>query len=196
MTQEMKDTRPLTTGARFHRLAVIGYDHTVPYSHSKRATRTLIHKYKCLCDCGNQVVVGKKDLLSERTKSCGCLRAEVARDKQLSLSDFPGKKKDVRYNMWSNAKRRARQAHLDFTLSIEDIVIPECCPVFGWNFRSGVGKALPESPSLDRIDNSKGYVPENVWVISYKANEIKNRYSLTELKALVSALEKQTGELN
>jgi len=42
---------------------------------------------------------------------------------------------------------------------------------------------------LDRIDNNKGYIKDNVWVISRKANTIKNNASLEELKALVAALE-------
>ena len=37
------------------------------------------------------------------------------------------------------------------------------------------------SPSLDRIDSSKGYTPDNVWVISRRANIIKHDATLEEL---------------
>jgi hypothetical protein len=47
----------------------------------------------------------------------------------------------------------------------------------------------PNSPSLDRIDNTKGYVPGNVWVISWRANDLKRNATLEELKLLVAALE-------
>ena len=37
------------------------------------------------------------------------------------------------------------------------------------------------SPSLDRIDSTKGYVPGNVWVISNKANRMKSNAAAEEL---------------
>jgi len=48
---------------------------------------------------------------------------------------------------------------------------------------------LDHSPSLDRIDNSKGYTKDNVMVISFRANNIKKDANLQELKALVRYLE-------
>ncbi len=36
-----------------------------------------IHRWKCVCDCGNETVVGQTALQSGKTKSCGCLQAEV-----------------------------------------------------------------------------------------------------------------------
>ena len=48
---------------------------------------------------------------------------------------------------------------------------------------------VENSPSLDRIDNSKGYVPGNIAVISMRANMIKNNASLVELKAIVAYIE-------
>jgi hypothetical protein len=42
---------------------------------------------------------------------------------------------------------------------------------------------------LDRIDNSKGYVPSNIAVISMRANMIKNNATLAELKAIVAYIE-------
>ena len=44
------------------------------------------------------------------------------------------------------------------------------------------------SPSLDRIDNTKGYIKGNVKVISWRANAIKKDATLEELKALVNYL--------
>ncbi len=46
-----------------------------------------------------------------------------------------------------------------------------------------------ESPSLDRIDSTKGYTKGNIWVISNRANTLKNDATLSELKLLVERLE-------
>jgi predicted RND superfamily exporter protein len=46
------------------------------------------------------------------------------------------------------------------------------------------------TPSLDRIDSKKGYTPDNVWVISHRANQIKNDATIEELKLITENLEK------
>lgn len=45
------------------------------------------------------------------------------------------------------------------------------------------------SPSLDRIDNSSGYVKGNVHIISMRANRIKSDATLQELKSVVKYLD-------
>ena len=56
------------------------------------------------------------------------------------------------------------------------------CPVFGTEFVfSGVVVATPQSPSLDRLDSSMGYVKGNVVVISVKANTIKSAYTAEDI---------------
>ena len=45
----------------------------------------------------------------------------------------------------------------------------------------GAGAQGDNSPTLDRIDNSAGYVPGNVWVISSLANRCKNDLSADEI---------------
>jgi hypothetical protein len=54
--------------------------------------------------------------------------------------------------------------------------------VFGTPFVfAGNVSASDSSPSIDRIDPKKGYVLENIAIISVKANLIKNAYSAAEL---------------
>jgi hypothetical protein len=80
----------------------------------------------------------------------------------------------TKYLLFS-ARTRARQRGWEFSITEEDISIPDCCPVFGTPLKiSGRGKRDDNSPSIDRIDNSKGYVPGNVVVISYRANMVKS----------------------
>jgi hypothetical protein len=82
----------------------------------------------------------------------------------------------------NRAKARAKKYNLNFDLSSKDIVIPEFCPILGiklnWSDTHG-GKF--DSPSLDRIIPSKGYVKGNVQVISKRANSIKSDASAKEL---------------
>ena len=98
---------------------------------------------------------------------------------------------DLRTRLYYSAKSRAKAKGLDFTISIEDIVVPEKCPVLGIRFKSGAGNGtqsvakLETSPTLDRVDNSKGYTPDNICVISLRANNLKRDASLYELECLV-----------
>lgn len=92
----------------------------------------------------------------------------------------------------SNSKRRARKIGVAYTLTRDDIiaVFPEECPLLGIPFAFTQGKTVPASPSLDRKDSSKGYTPDNVWVISAKANRIKSDATTEEISMLVENLKK------
>lgn len=80
------------------------------------------------------------------------------------------------------AKSRAAKRGVEFSLTLDDIVIPEYCPVLGVKLARGDKVHADNSPSLDRLVPSKGYVPGNVAVISYKANRIKNDATVQELQ--------------
>lgn len=84
------------------------------------------------------------------------------------------------------AKRRAKERGIEFNIDYSDVVIPDVCPVLNVKLE----KRTVYAPSLDRIDNTKGYIKGNVWVISWRANQLKSSATLEELKLLVSALEK------
>lgn len=86
------------------------------------------------------------------------------------------------------AKRRAKDRGVEFSITLEDIVVPNICPLLGIPLKKGDVKAGPNSPSLDRKNNDLGYVKGNVWVISRRANIAKNDLSLAELELLVANL--------
>ena len=101
--------------------------------------------------------------------------------------------KDPARHMVNWARKRAKDKGLEFSITHEDILIPEICPVLGIPlFRVG-GVKTANSPSLDRIDNSKGYIPGNVMVISYRANQLKNDASIEELLLIVKYMENSLG---
>jgi len=85
--------------------------------------------------------------------------------------------------IFSSAKSRAKKAKECFTISLEEVVIPEFCPCLGIKLEL-FGEAY-NSPSLDRIDNTKGYVKGNVQVISQRANRCKS--NLTKLEMVLVA---------
>lgn len=76
--------------------------------------------------------------------------------------------------IWHYAKQRAKKYNLDFTIKIEDIVIPETCPFLGIPLTTTMGQGrLQTNASLDRIDSTKGYTPDNIQIISDLANRMK-----------------------
>lgn len=88
------------------------------------------------------------------------------------------------WNLLRSARTRvrAKSSQIEFTITEADVVIPEFCPYLGIKLQPGTdGKQCDSSPSLDRIDNAKGYVPGNVEVISYAANRAKSSLTAEQL---------------
>lgn len=90
------------------------------------------------------------------------------------------KVEDPAYFMWRQAKHRAKWDYneMEFTIKVEDIIIPDICPYMGIPFIP-LDKDL--GYSLDRIDSSKGYTQDNIQVISYIANKMKNNATTEQL---------------
>lgn len=83
------------------------------------------------------------------------------------------------------ARKRAKNKGLAFSLTIEDVVLPSFCPVLGIALSVGEGVCHDGSPTIDRIKGERGYVPGNVVVISSRANRIKNDATLEEIRAVL-----------
>lgn len=91
--------------------------------------------------------------------------------------------------LWRAAKKRAKDARIPFSITRADVVVPDACPALGIPLERGGGyEARDNSPTIDRIIPSLGYVPGNVAVISFRANRIKSDATLAELRALVAFL--------
>jgi hypothetical protein len=86
-----------------------------------------------------------------------------------------------------DARRRAKDRGLLFDLTLADFTNPpEFCPILGLRLHYSGGKGQSsESASLDRKDPSKGYIRGNVWIISWRANDLKANGTLAEFQAIV-----------
>lgn len=89
-------------------------------------------------------------------------------------------------------KVRATNRGMDFNLELEDIIIPEICPVLGIPIKENKGRpgAYKDSISVDRVDNSKGYIKGNIQILSQLANQMKGAASIEELQKFADWINK------
>jgi hypothetical protein len=90
--------------------------------------------------------------------------------------------------MFGAARKRSLDKGLEFSIGKDDILIPEKCPLLGFDLVCDNFDARYNSPSPDRKDSRKGYTKDNIWVISTRANILKNDADVKELELLVSNL--------
>jgi hypothetical protein len=141
------------TGQRFGRLIV-----------QSIAGRTKDHKvaWKCVCDCGNTIVVSSSHLKSGNTKSCGCL--QVARTVETSTTHGLKRKNTRLYGIWEKMKQRCHNPSSSNYPGWGGRGIRVCdewrnsySPFYQWATTHGYADNL----SIDRIDNNGNYEPSN-----------------------------------
>lgn len=93
-------------------------------------------------------------------------------------------------HLLAQIKYRSKSKGIPFDLTKEDIVIPEYCPILGIKLNFASGKVRPDSPSIDQIVPGGGYTKDNIWVISQRANVIKNDATPSELIQIAEVLMK------
>jgi hypothetical protein len=108
--------------------------------------------------------------------------------KPLSSKNYKAERQE--YRLWYRAKRRSKVDNLPFDIEIEDILIPEKCPVLDIELKVN---DLDAAPSLDKIYPEKGYVKGNIVVISNKANRIKSNANPKEILAVAHYFGKLMG---
>lgn len=83
--------------------------------------------------------------------------------------------------IFMNAKARAKKSNITFDIERKDIIIPDVCPVLGLTLQRETKNKWHNAPSIDRIDNTKGYTKDNIMVISRRANILKKDATFDEL---------------
>ena len=119
-------------------------------------------------------------------------KAKYAKNKHKVRHELETNREVRLRHLYYSAKCGARARGLEFDILFDEIVWPETCPVLGIPLSYDIkwGKRRPDSPSLDRTDNDRGYVSGNVVVMSWRANEIKRNSTVDEVKKLLSYLVK------
>lgn len=142
-----------------------------------------------------------KDRLQYRCRACDvkyqAQRRDANKDQfaEYSREYQRGRRQDFEYRlkMLLNAsKQRARDKDRLHDITVDDIKalypVDGCCPIFGLKLEFNGAGFRDSSPSIDRIDSTKGYTRDNIQIISWKANRIKGAASLQDLEMLVAYL--------
>lgn len=169
----------------------------------KRANVPLITH--CL-ECGTEID-RKDDTLRADKKHCsyGCyrkhfnkLRQEEYRngDPELQRQKRLKENSKVSNRILTRIRSRCKLSGLPFNLEVEDIVVPDRCPVLGIEILALPGAGLAwrkHFASVDRIVPELGYVKGNVRIISGRANLLKSNAEIWELEAVLADLKKIRG---
>lgn len=135
----------------------------------------------CKCDCGNELTTGTLVLRSGKKKSCGCLRREKSRDRAIARTKhghYSGNRPTPEWTAWASMRQRClRPSHPQYSsYGGRGIKICERWMLFE-NFLADMGTKPAAPPgmkrafSLDRIDNERGYEPDNCrWATSTTQN--------------------------
>lgn len=86
--------------------------------------------------------------------------------------------------IYNRLKNSAKKRNINFELTLTELnnlTYPITCPILGIPLRFNRNCLKDDSYSIDRIDSSKGYIIDNIIVISWKANRLKNNATSEEL---------------
>ena len=155
------------TGQPFGRLIVIR-----EYGRTKNGHVTWL----CKCDCGNEVVVSGDHLRNEHTQSCGCLSRE--RSTTHGCANEPWypiyRAMMERCGHLEGASERNLRNYRDRGIVVCDLWRNSPQAFGDWLIAHGWRKGL----QIDRIDNNKGYSPDNCRVVTCKENNNNRRNTL------------------
>jgi hypothetical protein len=171
------------TGQTFGRLTVLS---RVP------STKHGSH-WLCQCECGSTIVAKLAKLRGGRTKSCGCLKTDVLRGLRKGkripgsgakkLPDYGSIKREIFRKYSASAERRG----YEFDLTLDEFVTiseqPCCyCGSTPTETRDRHGKWYRKWPhnGVDRVDNAKGYVLQNVVPCCPSCNFAKRQQTVSD----------------
>lgn len=160
----------------------IAYSGQCQFQRSYFGNMTIARRYWiCQCDCGNTKTVEAYALKIGRTKSCGCLSVDIARQKAIRH----GLRHTRIYNIWRNMKYRCE--HKDHPQYIDyggrGIYVCEEWHDFMMFYKWATENGYQDNLTIDRIDNNNGYSPDNCrWVDAKIQGNNKRNNLIVEFK--------------
>lgn len=131
-------------------------------------------KWKVRCDCGNEKQVLSDNLTKGKSRSCGCLNAEMLTARATHGHSVGGKRTRT-FNVWramiSRCGNPKTKAYPNY--GGRGIYVCERWKSFP-AFVEDMGIS-PDGLQIDRIDNEKGYSPENCRWVTPQANSLNRR---------------------
>lgn len=132
-------------------------------------------RWFCKCECGKEKEVAQTHLISGKIRSCGCLFKENVHD---FAKTHGFSKKERLYTIWQGMKDRCYNSNSSHYYLYGERGIGICeewksnYPSFReWAIKNGYNSKL----TIDRIDNNKGYEPDNCRWISYERQNLNKR---------------------
>lgn len=131
--------------------------------------------FLCECECGTIIMTSGDKLKSGNTKSCGCLRREVTGNRARKHG-----MKNTRLNrIWrsmnyrcNNPNHKDHSVYYDRGITVCDEWKNDFKAFYDWAISNGYRDDL----SIDRIDNDKGYSPDNCrWATAKEQRENQRR---------------------
>lgn len=136
-------------------------------------------KYTCR-SCGKLKTKAEFSIHSKCKLGIDISACKACKKAKVDWSKVPIEKR-----IYNRIKSRATKKKIPFDLELQDIVLPKLCPVFQKPFIYG---DYDWTYSVDRKDNSLGYVKGNIQILSNRANRLKGDFSINELQSMITFL--------
>lgn len=155
---------------------VFGRLHVLEWAGLDKHNKSL---WKCKCACGKEITARYSDLKTGHTVSCGCWNKE--------RRVTHGERKTRLYRIWADIKTRCLNISCKEYKDYGERGISLCSewmkfePFRDWAISNGYTDSL----TIDRIDNDKGYTPENCrWATMKEQNRNQRRNLVLNGKCL------------